>query len=268
MEERNSNMTMTYESISPEIAAKYLTKNVNNRHISKGTVTAYVNDILAGHWNEFVGSTISFDTDGVLRDGQHRLMAIVESGISVRMWVCRGVSKDGIYDNNRKRSTADQILIMKGDFEGAYRSPRYIAVARTIITRSGRRFVTPSEIIDFTERNKELLDGFFLNINQATVAKISLAVVYLGMFTAYCANVPIESLVQFYEILQTGMSESPEEFPIIAYRNYLKDYMGAPQTTDIELSRCQYAIKKYLTKSCTKRTIAPKELIYPFPKLN
>jgi hypothetical protein len=32
------------------------------------------------------------------------------------------------------------------------------------------------------------------------------------------------------------------------------------------MARCQYALKKYLSKSCTKRSYAPKELLYPFPE--
>lgn len=259
-----TNMTMTYEFITPEMAADLLESNTENRKISKGTVAAYAQDILSGNWDESVGVAISIDENGMLRDGQHRLAAIVEAGVGIHTWVCRNVSRDGIYDNNRKRSNVDQISIMRSDFEGAYKSTRYISVARSILSGLSRRPVTPKEIIDFTERHKEELDGFFLNIPQTTVPKISLAVVHLALFTAYCADVSMDDIMSFYDILCTGMSTKPEEFPIIAYRNYLKD-MSNVNTTSAEIGRCQYALKKYLTGSCVKRTIAPKELIYPFP---
>lgn len=263
------NMTMTYEFISPEVAADLLETNNENRRLSKGTVQAYAQDILAGNWDESVGVAISIDENGVLRDGQHRLAAIVEAGVGIHTWVCRNVSSDGIYDNNRKRSNSDQISIMRADFDNVYKTTRYISVARTIIantvgTTGGRRPVTPKEIIDFTEEHKEDLDGFFLNMPQTTVAKISLAVVHLALFMAYMDGVSIEDILSFYEVLCSGMSTRPEEFPIIAYRNYLKDTTSA-WTTHIEIGRCQYALKKYLSGSCTKRTISPKELIYPFP---
>ena len=263
------NMTMTYEFISPEVAADLLETNNENRRLSKGTVQAYAQDILAGNWDESVGVAISIDENGVLRDGQHRLAAIVEAGVGIHTWVCRNVSSDGIYDNNRKRSNSDQISIMRADFDNVYKTTRYISVARTIIantvgTTGGRRPVTPKEIIDFTEAHKDDLDGFFLNMPQTTVAKISLAVVHLALFMAYMDGVSIEDIISFYEVLCSGMSTRPEEFPIIAYRNYLKDTTSAG-TTHIEIGRCQYALKKYLSGSCTKRTISPKELIYPFP---
>ena len=263
------NMTMTYEFITPDMAANLLETNTENRKISKGTVQAYVNDILAGNWDETVGSAISIDENGVLRDGQHRLTAIVTSGRGIHTWVCRNVSSDGIYDNNRKRSNSDQISIMRSDFDKVYKSTRYISVARLIICHNNgdyknHRTVTPKEIIDFTEMHKDDLDGFFLNIPQTTTAKISLAIVHLALFMAYMDGVEMESILNFYDILCTGMSTKPEEFPIIAYRNYLKDTV-IRSVSNGEIGRCQYALKKYLSGSCVKRTIAPKGLLYPFP---
>lgn len=263
-------MTMNYEFITPEIAATLLETNTENRKISKGTVQAYMQDILAGNWDETVGVAISIDENGILRDGQHRLAAIVQAGIGIHTWVCRNVSCDGIYDNNRKRSNVDQISILKSDFDNVYKSTRYVSIARAIIVNSTggvRRAVTPKEIIDFTEKHKEDLDGFFLNMPQTSTAKISLAVVHLALFMAYMSGVEINYILDFYDVLCSGMSTKPEEFPIIAYRNYLKD-SSSVITTHAEIGRCQYALKKFLTGSCTKRTIAPKELIYPFPFLN
>ena len=262
------NMQMNYELITPEIAESLLeSSNFENRKISKGTVTAYAQDMLAGNWDESIGVAISIDDDGILRDGQHRLAAIVESGVPIHTWVCRGVSSDGIYDNNRKRSNSDQISIMRSDYDAVYKSTRYISVARSIIgakTGALRRTVTPKEIIDFTDAHKADLDTFFLNIPQGTVAKISLAVVHLSLFMALMDGVDLNDILDFYDVLCSGMSTKPEEFPIIAYRNYLKDTPNVAITT-AEICRCQYALKKYLTGSCTKRTMAPKELIYPFP---
>lgn len=260
-------MTMTYEFISPEKAANLLETNSNNRKLSEGTVEAYTNDIINHNWDETVGSAISIDENGILRDGQHRLTAIVRAGVGIHTWVCRNASSDGIYDNNRKRSNSDQISILRADFDNVYKTTRYISIARALIVHNGgstRRAVTPKEIIDFTDEHKNELDSFFLNIPQTTVPKISLAVVHLALYMAYCSGVNIEDILNFYDILCTGMSTKPEEFPIIAYRNYLKDSSSAPTTT-IEVGRCQYALKKYLTGSCIKRNISPKELIYPYP---
>lgn len=264
-----TNMIMNYEEITPEIAANWLESNGDNRRLSKPTIAAYASDMLSGNWDENVADAIAFDADGILRNGQHRLHAIVESGVTIHSWVCRNVSSDGIYDNNRKRSNSDQITIMCPNLESVYKTTRYISIARTIINNiknpdMNRRPVTPKEIIEFTEQHKESLDGFFFNIPQTTVPKISLAVVHLSLFMAYMSGVDITDIMDFYDVLCTGMSTKQEEFPIIAYRNYLKDSSSIP-TTHIEISRCQYALKKYLSGSCVKRSMSPKDMIYPFP---
>lgn len=268
-----SEMTMTYEFITPEMAKLYLNSNVNNRKLSPGLVTAYAQDIATDNWDADVGSAISIDKKGVLRDGQHRLAAVIQANKGIFTWVCRNVASDGIYDNNRKRSNSDQISIIRPDLDAVYKSTRYISVAKSIIQhnkkgvrRSGsRRAVTPKEIIDFTEQHKNDLDGFFLKISLRRVSKISISTVYQALFMAYMDGVPMAKITEFYDILCSGMSTKPEEFPIIAYRNYLKDFHGAVASTYEELGRCQYALKKYLTKSCIKRNVVPKELFWSYP---
>ena len=258
-------MKMTYELITPEIAESMLENNPNNRTVSNGTVKAYAADMLADNWDEKTGVAISIDADGNLRDGQHRLEAIVLSGVSIHSWVCRNVASDGIYDNNRKRSTSDQISIVRDDYESVYKSSRYIAVVRALICQTHIATVTPKQIMDFTDAHKTVLDGFFLNFPQSTVPKLSLATVQLSLFMAYMGGVSIEVILDFYDVLCSGMSTSPEEFPIIAYRNYLKDVIGSIHPTEPEIARCQYALKKYMTNSCTRRSVAPKDLIWGWP---
>lgn len=269
--EINTQMKMIYTCITPEIAANLLENNFENRTLSKGTVQAYAQDILAGNWDEFVGTAISLDENDIIRDGQHRLTAIVQTGVPVKTWVCLNVAKNGIYDNNRKRSNSDQISIMCPDFDNVYKSSRYIAVARAIIYNTtgdrSSRPVTAKEVIDFTNKHRDDLDGFFLNVPQTTVAKISLALVHLSLYMAYMSGVDINDILDFYDILCSGMSTKSEDFPIIAYRNYLKDASHVDMTHS-EIARCQYALKKYLTGSCVKRTMAPKDLIYSFPYAN
>jgi len=265
-----TNMTMTYELITPEVAEFFLKSNHGNRKISPVTVRAYAHDMFNGNWDENVGSPISIDEDGVLRNGQHRLQAIVESGKPIRMWVCRNVSSTGVYDDVRKRSTRDQISIIRPDIESVYMSNRYHGVVRAIINRSSTGKVTNKKataktILDFTDKHKEELDGFFLRIPQDTVPRISVTVVHLSLFMAYMAGVEIEKILKFYDVLVSGMSCKPEEFPIISYRNYLMDIKGNVQTTREEISRCQYALKNYLYGTCLKRTMSPKNLVWDFP---
>lgn len=81
-------ITFTLETITPEKAEEYLRHNVNNRNLHPTRVKALQRDIEA---NAFLVThqCIAFNAMGDLIDGQHRLWAIIESGITVQMYVAR-----------------------------------------------------------------------------------------------------------------------------------------------------------------------------------
>lgn len=108
-------MTITHqiETITPEIASRYLDTNIANfRRINNGRVAKMVHDMATGEWT-FTGAPISFTIDQngneVLADGQHRLTAIVLSGVTIPMLVIRNIDRSAVrdIDTGRIRLTAD-----------------------------------------------------------------------------------------------------------------------------------------------------------------
>lgn len=97
---------MKVENITPERAAHYLKRNVDNyRKISKAKVALYAEEMKAGKW-QLNGEGIMFDEEGKLKNGQHRLAAILAAGIPVKMTVITGVGNDvNIYDIGSVRTT-------------------------------------------------------------------------------------------------------------------------------------------------------------------
>lgn len=269
---QNTEMNMKYEYITPEIATQMLDKNTNNRSVKWNVVQKYANDIRRGNWHSSVASAIAIDKDGILRDGQHRLWAILEAEQGIWTWVCRNVASDGLYDSNIVRSPGDQMEILDPDLERVYKSKKYIAIARWLINRKGgmKRPVSADEIIDFTRQHKTDLDGYFLKINFSDRAgRVSASPIHAALFCAYMNGVSIDKIVDFYEILGTGMSSCPEEFPIVAYRNYLTSRITKGGTMDTEsILRCQYALDRYISGAKTKRLFLPKDYIYPIPWTN
>jgi hypothetical protein len=81
-----------------------------NRRLSDKAVKTYAADMLAGRWKQ-TGSTISFDTDGNLLDGQHRLRALVLAGVTLPFPIVTGLHPDTFdtYDIGRSRSSADAL---------------------------------------------------------------------------------------------------------------------------------------------------------------
>lgn len=125
---------VSLETISPETAKEYLSRNVNNRKIKKLAKEMYVRDITSDNW-VLNGDTICFDVEGNLVDGQHRLLACIEAGKEFETLVVRGVqskAKDTI-DTGVNRTSADIL-----DFEGIPDSNNLTSAVRKVLSFEGK----------------------------------------------------------------------------------------------------------------------------------
>lgn len=95
-------------AITPEDAAALLALNTNNRDVREGTVKTYAAAMKRGEWSR-THQGIGISRTGRVLDGQHRLMAIVMSGVTVDMMVATGLNDDVFkdLDGHAKRSAAD-----------------------------------------------------------------------------------------------------------------------------------------------------------------
>lgn len=102
------------ELITPELAKNYLDMMVGNRRPNQNKIHAYSDMMRRGEWRTN-DEDIKFNTDGHLCDGQHRLLAVIDAGIPVRMTVVRGCNKDDVttYDTGMVRG-ADATLSING----------------------------------------------------------------------------------------------------------------------------------------------------------
>lgn len=106
-------MIAKLEIITPEIAAEYLKKNIGNRPASSQIVLYYCCQMQAGQWQGKTGEAIKFDTDGILRDGQNRLSAIVKAAMPIEMLVVRGIDPGAfaVLDSGKMRSAGDVLAV-------------------------------------------------------------------------------------------------------------------------------------------------------------
>lgn len=103
------------ERITPEIAKEYMKHNTKNprQRVSRSVVKAYADDMKNGRW-QLNGEAIVFDEDGYLKNGQHRLLAVIMSGATVEMAVVRGISRENNKFDGQWRRTVDQELTADG----------------------------------------------------------------------------------------------------------------------------------------------------------
>lgn len=75
--------------VTPELAQHYLTFNRNNWDVVTARIEEYADEMRRGEWKEN-GDSICFTKNARLIDGQHRLQAIIKSGVTVFMLVVYG----------------------------------------------------------------------------------------------------------------------------------------------------------------------------------
>lgn len=100
--------------VTPDIARHWLETLADyQRKASSKDVDLYARMMKEGKWDENVPQAICFDTDGRLCDGQHRLMAVVASGASIKFDVIRGMTRETFLrlDQGRRRTAAEFINV-------------------------------------------------------------------------------------------------------------------------------------------------------------
>lgn len=103
-------MKCTVMKVGPALAKKWLAKNTRNRAVRTSIVAKYARILRAGEWM-LTHEGIAFNKAGVLLDGQHRLLAIEETGMTVEILVCTGVADETFahINDGAMRNAADKL---------------------------------------------------------------------------------------------------------------------------------------------------------------
>lgn len=130
----------TIERIDRDRAVEYLQKRApHQRPIRISHIESLAGDMTRGEW-DFTGEPIIFDDNGQLIDGQHRLEAVLLSGVSLDFVVTRGVAAKSYRNIDRgvTRSVADNNPQPYSREQGAWLNAarRIIACVTTRLTSS------------------------------------------------------------------------------------------------------------------------------------
>lgn len=148
-------VTSGVERVTPELALEWLVDASENRRLRKGIVTRYARDMQEGRWY-LTGEPVIFDRDGVLRDGQHRLNAVLEADVTVDLFVVRGVEPEAqrAMDRGIRRTAGDQIR-----FSGASGYYMHIAASTRlhveVVQGYSRQTISDQQLLDLYEADSE-----------------------------------------------------------------------------------------------------------------
>lgn len=245
-------------SVTPEMAAEMLTRNTGNfRPMDKYRVRKYAADMAASKWH-LNGETIKVSADGTILDGQHRLSAIVLSGVTVRILIVSGVeSSAAAIDRGRPRTVGQWLRHenIKNANTVASAAKLVLAHDRGLWSKSSFQVdeIRDTEIIEFALANnhrlQEVMDACKHQTKIVPLTHLT-AVGYVGT-----RNVGVDHPMAtwFFEALRNG-TDLGEHDPVLHLRN-----RAANQTASSKLTKWSKRMlltmawnKTALGEPCTK----------------
>lgn len=215
-------MNSTVLIITPEMAKKYLQNMKTNRNISSARVNAYARDMERGAWQEN-GESIVFNKSGQLVNGQHRLAAIVKSGIPQEVACVFDVSdKVSLFDRGRNRSTSDTLVV--GGIDRDLASNTNVGIVKLHYLINGANKISDDEVGTFLLNHA---DSFYTikplwtiggHKNPAYLSTKSSAFLLASLYATENGE-NINDLVRFAYVYRTGISDGKSESSAIVCRN-------------------------------------------------
>jgi hypothetical protein len=209
--------------VTPALASQWLENNEGNRRLNWNFISQLARDMKAGRF-VCTHQGIAFDIQGRLIDGQHRLWAVLEAEVTVRMRVFFNESPENILhiDGNCPRQMADRMTM--GRTLGTVRSNE-LATLRAMVGGIGmvtRRRTVQEEIALF-EMHRDAVRFTHEHLPATRPAGISNAMTRAAIARAYYCTTEYRLLERFCEVLRTGASAHDGEHLIVLLRNHLLD---------------------------------------------
>ncbi len=206
--------SMEVHEVSPELARAWLERNLGNRPIRQANLRRLVAAMKSGNWR-MTGDPIRFSNSGKLIDGQHRLMAIVESGLAFPCVVMRGLD-DAIFDvldSGASRSKADVLFTEYGlPVETAILLSSIASIAYHYDSElySFRSSVTKESIVEFVRAHPALIDSaIYTKANLVRESPCAKAIA--GAFHYYASALDPHACERFLERFMRGIGLSADD---------------------------------------------------------
>jgi hypothetical protein len=146
-------------------AKSLLLRNKNNRALNENTVDNYVREMNAGRWKEN-GESIIIDNKGLIKDGQHRLSAIVKANYTCKVVLVTDVEPNVMesIDIGKNRSLSD-VLYLNGFKK--YNANLSVCVKSIMLldrnyigskiskAKGGTQYISNGAALDYTYKNEK-----------------------------------------------------------------------------------------------------------------
>ena len=254
--------------MTPALAEDLLTHcNTHNRTLADAHVETLANEMRAGRW-QLTHQGIALSPNRVLLDGQHRLWAVVMSGVTVpmRIFINEPPEAMAVIDTGKTRSN-DQILSLSGGIGHVGRDE--LATLRALIAGLGcykRRsageelglLVKHREEITFAEEmlaGKRQFRGIATSITKAVLARAWYS----------CDRAMLR---HFADVLQTGSPAGENDQPLVLLFQFLIGSSGGkvarPELRE-RYAKIERALAAFLKGEKLARLYGTPEELFPLP---
>jgi hypothetical protein len=254
-----------WETITPEIALKMLEHNSENRKVRQAYVESLVDIMKRGEWSK-TAAGIAFDTNGVLLDGQHRLWAIAESGVTLPMLVTRGQAPESrlTIDSGLRRTIHDSLTLI-----GETVTSKHVSAATAMRQGLGldtRRKLSRDQMRDFLKEHHEAIDFAYQHLGSRHVRGISTAIMMAVVARAwYRGREELTRLQTFCEVLLSGrVTDKEDDDAAIALRNLLTQN-AVRAGRHVEYAKGERACHAFLARIKVTKLYEAREELFPIP---
>jgi hypothetical protein len=253
--------------VTPLQASRWLDSNTCNRPLNHKHVERLAEDMRAGRWR-LTHQGIAFDCEGLLLDGQHRLWAIVEADVPVKMRVFFNEPTESrlVLDCGKRRSNLD-ILMLGG--EAGDVTNRHLATLRALLAGQSARAttLTPGAEAEKLSQHREAIYFAVEHLERGSLPGLCTAQVRAVVARAYY-SVDHSQLRHFCNVLKSGIPAGDRDHVILALRDFLSRSHAAgfgDSAQRVRYAKTEWALRAYLDGRCIKRLCASDTELFPLP---
>ena len=203
------------EIITPCRARELLEANTRNRPVIKANLRRLCSEILNGNF-KLNGETIKISKKGIILDGQHRLMAVVETGVEIQTIVVLGVDDDcfATIDQGTPRTLAAVLGIEKVENATicAALVPLTIKYLNNQYPQQGGTAMSKVDCLNYFNANKNEITEAASFSGSSNLRRL-ITPAYLGLLYFIFNRIDANQCTLFFDNVNKGIgldSDSPE----------------------------------------------------------
>lgn len=210
-------------TITPQMAEKMLSKNKKNRPVCKAWVNHLASEMSKNRW-KLNYHTIKIADNGMILDGQHRLYAVVKSGVSIISLVVYNVNPNvfDTLDLCHVRSGADALSIDGEQYCTLLQSAlRWVyRYEEKLLSSTDRVKLSPIELKEMLQKHPDIrLSAVVGKKHYKAMGKIMSAAGVTFLHYIF-HDISEQHCQSFFDKLVTG-ANLEEKSPILFFRDYL-----------------------------------------------